>query len=131
MTNTPIICLMVGLCLGFSYQIGYKTAERDYQKELIVKLEEQANEINTKKDATINLLLSEGDNLKSDLDKSLGRLQQLTKRKPSIHNSTDPTRKSLERCRQFNLEGAELLRQALEGYRRESIRVDALNETYK
>ena len=129
MTNTPIICLMVGLCLGFSYQIGYKTAERDYQKELIVKLEEQANEINTKKDATINLLLSEGDNLKSDLDKSLGRLQQLTKRKNNTNNnSTDPTRKSLERCRQFNLEGAELLRQALEGYRRESIRVDALNE---
>lgn len=126
-----IVGFFVGLCLFFSYELGYKTAERDYQKELVVRLEEQANEINTKKDATINLLLSEGDSLKSDLDKSLGRLQQLTKRKPSSNNSTDPTRKSLERCRQFNLEGAELLRQALEGYRRESIRVDALNETCK
>ena len=128
MLRQCIVMLVAGLCVFFS---GYKTAELDYQKELVARLEEQANEINTKKDATINLLLSEGDSLKYDLDKSLGRLQQLTKRKSTSNNSADPTRKSLERCRQFNLEGAELLRQALEGYRRESIRVDALNETIK
>lgn len=125
MLRQCVVMLVAGLCVFFS---GYKTAEVHYQKELVAQLEEQANEINTKKDATINLLLSEGDSLKSDLDKSLGRLQQLTKRKSSSNNSTDTTRKSLERCRQFNLEGAELLRQALEGYRRESLRVDALNE---
>lgn len=131
MLKNYLIGFCIGLCLWFSYELGYKTAERDYQRELVSRLEEQANEINTKKDATINLLLSEGDALRSNLDKSLGRLQQLTKRKNTNNNTNDPSRKSLERCREFNLEGAELLRESLEGYRRESLRVDAINGIVK
>lgn len=132
--------LMVGLSslivLGaymWGHSSGYDKAVKEYQETVIVDLKRQAEEDNRKKDATIDLLLTEGDSLRSDLDKSLGRLSQLTKDNQRLrkNNTSDTSRISLERCREFNLEGAELLKQTLEGYRRESLRVDSLNTLIK
>lgn len=117
----------------WGHSSGYDKAVKEYQETVIVNLKKQAEENASKKDATINLLLTEGNSIRSDLDKSLGRLWQLSKdnKRLKANNPTDTTRVSLERCREFNLEGAELLKQALEGYRRESLRVDSLNTLIK
>ena len=93
-------------------------------------MKKEAQEQQRKKDETITYLLNERNTLRASLDESIGRLQSVTDRATNkrTDNSTASTQgKSLERCRKFNLEGARLLREAIEGYRGESDRVNALN----
>ena len=116
------------------YIVGYSDGKdatiKEYQETVIVSLKKEAQEQQRKKDETINYLLTERNTLRASLDESIGRLQSVTDRATNkrTDNSTASTKgKSLERCRQFNLEGARLLREAIEGYRGESDRVNALN----
>ena len=93
-------------------------------------MKKEAQEQQRKKDETINYLLTERNTLRASLDESIGRLQSVTDRATNKRANNSPTSsqgKSLERCRKFNLEGARLLREAIEGYRGESDRVNALN----
>lgn len=116
------------------YIVGYSDGKdatiKKYQDTVIVAMKKEAQEQQRKKDETINYLLTERNTLRASLDESIGRLQSVTDRATNkrANNSTASTQgKSLERCRKFNLEGARLLREALEGYRGESDRVNALN----
>lgn len=116
------------------YIVGYSDGKdatiKKYQETVIVDLKKEAQEQQRKKDETITYLLNERNTLRASLDESIGRLQSVTDRdiNKRANNSTISTQgKSLERCRKFNLEGARLLREAIEGYRGESDRVNALN----
>ena len=116
------------------YIVGYSDGKdatiKKYQDTVIVAMKKEAQEQQRKKDETINYLLNERNTLRANLDESIGRLQSVTDRAANkrANNSTASTKgKSLERCRKFNLEGARLLREAIEGYRGESDRVNALN----
>ena len=116
------------------YIVGYSDGKdatiKKYQETVIVAMKKEAQEQQRKKDETITYLLNERNTLRASLDESLGRLQSVTDRATNkrTDNSTASTQgKSLERCRKFNLEGARLLREAIEGYRGESDRVNALN----
>lgn len=116
------------------YIVGYSDGKdatiKKYQETVIVDLKKEAQEQQRKKDETITYLLNERNTLRASLDESIGRLQSVTDRDTTkrAHNSTLSAQgKSLERCRKFNLEGARLLREAIEGYRGESDRVNALN----
>lgn len=132
-TLIGILCVL--FVLG-SYYLGYSSAEKDYQETVIKSLKESAKNESLKKDETINQLLHENTALKSNvrnLDKSLGRLQQSVSSKATTRNNNtkDPTGIALQRCREFHIEGSELLREAIERYQRESQRVDALNTLIK
>ena len=116
------------------YIVGYSDGKdatiKKYQETVIVDLKKEAQEQQRKKDETITYLLNERNTLRANLDESIGRLQSVTDRASSKRANNSPQSaqgKSLERCRKFNLEGARLLREALEGYRGESDRVNALN----
>lgn len=116
------------------YIVGYSDGKdatiKKYQETVIVDLKKEAQEQQRKKDETITYLLNERNTLRASLDESIGRLQSVTDRDTTkrANNSTLSAQgKSLERCRKFNLEGARLLREAVEGYRGESDRVNALN----
>lgn len=116
------------------YIVGYSDGKdatiKKYKDTVIVAMKKEAQEQQRKKDETINYLLNERNTLRANLDESIGRLQSVTDRAANkrANNSTASTKgKSLERCRKFNLEGARLLREAIEGYRGESDRVNALN----
>ena len=116
------------------YIVGYSDGKdatiKKYQETVIVSLKKEAQEQQRKKDETINYLLTERNTLRANLDESLGRLQSVTDRatnKKANNSTLSAQGKSLERCRKFNLEGARLLREAIELYRGESDRVNALN----
>lgn len=116
------------------YSVGYSDGKdatiKKYQETVIVAMKKEAQEQQRKKDETINYLLTERNTLRANLDESIGRLQSVTNRASSKRATNSPPSaqgKSLERCRKFNLEGARLLREAVEGYRGESDRVNALN----
>ena len=112
------------------YNAGKEKTIKEYQETVIVAMKKEAQEQQRKKDETITYLLNERNTLRASLDESIGRLQSVTDRDTNkrANNSTLSTQgKSLERCRKFNLEGARLLREAIEGYRGESDRVNALN----
>lgn len=112
------------------YNAGKEKTIKEYQETVIVSLKKEAQEQQRKKDETINYLLTERNTLRASLDESIGRLQSVTDRDANKRANNSPTSsqgKSLERCRKFNLEGARLLREAVEGYRGESDRVNALN----
>lgn len=126
-----IVSLVVAPLL---YIVGYSDGKdatiKKYQETVIVDLKKEAQEQQRKKDETITYLLNERNTLRASLDESIGRLQSVTDRdtnKRANNSTTSAQGKSLERCRKFNLEGARLLREALEGYRGESDRVNALN----
>lgn len=130
-----ILVVLVSLvAASVLYIVGYSDGKdatiKKYQETVIVAMKKEAQEQQRKKDETINYLLNERNTLRASLDESIGRLQSVTDRATNkrANNSTTSTQgKSLERCRKFNLEGARLLREALEGYREESDRVNALN----
>lgn len=116
------------------YIVGYSDGKdatiKKYQETVIVAMKKEAQEQQRKKDETINYLLNERNTLRANLDESIGRLQSVTDRDTNKRATNSPPSaqgKSLERCRKFNLEGARLLREAVEGYRGESDRVNALN----
>lgn len=112
------------------YNAGKEKTIKEYQETVIVSLKKEAQEQQRKKDETINYLLTERNTLRASLDESIGRLQSVTDRdtnKRANNSTTSSQGKSLERCRKFNLEGAKLLREAVERYRGESDRVNALN----
>lgn len=128
------LMVFCGVSLSTLYIVGYTDGKnatiKKYQETVIVSLKKEAQEQQRKKDETINYLLTERNTLRANLDESIGRLQSVTNRATNkrADNSTASTKgKSLERCREFNLEGAKLLREAIEGYRGESDRVNALN----
>lgn len=128
------LMVFCGVSLSTLYIVGYTDGKnatiKKYQETVIVSLKKEAQEQQRKKDETINYLLTERNTLRANLDESIGRLQSVTDRATNkrADNSTASTKgKSLERCREFNLEGAKLLREAIEGYRGESDRVNALN----
>ena len=127
--------IILGLiAVSTSYTVGYSDGKdatiKKYQETVIVELKKEAQEQQRKKDETITYLLNERNTLRANLDESIGRLQSVTDRATNKRANNSPASsqgKSLERCRKFNLEGARLLREALEGYRGESDRVNALN----
>lgn len=128
------LIILWGVASLVLYVVGYSDGKdatiKEYQETVIVSLKKEAQEQQRKKDETINYLLTERNTLRANLDESIGRLQSVTDRATNkrADNSTASTKgKSLERCRKFNLEGARLLREAIEGYRGESDRVNALN----
>lgn len=128
------LMVFCGVSLSTLYIVGYTDGKnatiKKYQETVIVSLKKEAQEQQRKKDETINYLLTERSALRANLDESIGRLQSVTDRATNkrADNSTASAKgKSLERCREFNLEGAKLLREAIEGYRGESDRVNALN----
>lgn len=134
---SPKQWLIVGITIGlvFMYSLGfykgYNYAVSDYYEETVKVLKKDLQETTQKKDETINYLLSERDSLRASLDESIGRLQyatDLANRKATNNNPTGITRGSLEECRKFNVEGARLLRETLEEYKRESDRVNAINK---
>ena len=129
-----LVVLVSLVAASILYIVGYSDGKdatiKKYQETVIVSMKKEAQEQQRKKDETINYLLTERNTLRASLDESLGRLQSVTDRATNkrTDNSTASTQgKSLERCRKFNLEGARLLREAIEGYRGESDRVNALN----
>lgn len=130
-----VCVILIGVALvAWLYFLGYNAGKektiKEYQETVIVSLKKEAQEQQRKKDETINYLLTERSALRANLDESIGRLQSVTDRATNkrADNSTASAKgKSLERCREFNLEGAKLLREAIEGYRGESDRVNALN----
>ena len=129
-----LVVLVSLVAASILYIVGYSDGKdatiKKYQETVIVAMKKEAQEQQRKKDETINYLLTERNTLRASLDESLGRLQSVTDRATNkrTDNSTASTQgKSLERCRKFNLEGARLLREAIEGYRGESDRVNALN----
>ena len=130
-----LLVVLVSLVVAsILYIVGYSDGKdatiKKYQETVIVAMKKEAQEQQRKKDETITYLLNERNTLRASLDESLGRLQSVTDRATNkrTDNSTASTQgKSLERCRKFNLEGARLLREAIEGYRGESDRVNALN----
>ena len=129
-----LVVLVSLVAASILYIVGYSDGKdatiKKYQETVIVSMKKEAQEQQRKKDETINYLLTERNTLRANLDESLGSLQSVTDRATNkrTDNSTASTQgKSLERCRKFNLEGARLLREAIEGYRGESDRVNALN----
>ena len=129
-----LVVLVSLVAASILYIVGYSDGKdatiKKYQETVIVAMKKEAQEHQRKKDETITYLLNERNTLRASLDESLGRLQSVTDRATNkrTDNSTASTQgKSLERCRKFNLEGARLLREAIEGYRGESDRVNALN----
>ena len=129
-----LVVLVSLVAASILYSVGYSDGKdatiKKYQETVIVDLKKEAQEQQRKKDETITYLLNERNTLRASLDESIGRLQSVTDRDISkrAHNNTLSAQgKSLERCRKFNLEGARLLREAIEGYRGESDRVNALN----
>ena len=129
-----LVVLVSLVAASILYIVGYSDGKdatiKKYQETVIVAMKKEAQEQQRKKDETITYLLNERNTLRASLDESLGRLQSVTDRATNkrTDNSTASTQgKSLERCRKFNLEGARLLREAIEGYRGESDRVNALN----
>ena len=129
-----LVVLVSLVAASILYIVGYSDGKdatiKKYQETVIVAMKKEAQEQQIKKDETITYLLNERNTLRASLDESLGRLQSVTDRATNkrTDNSTASTQgKSLERCRKFNLEGARLLREAIEGYRGESDRVNALN----
>ena len=134
--NKRNLCVVLVSLVAASilYIVGYSDGKdatiKKYQETVIVAMKKEAQEQQRKKDETITYLLNERNTLRASLDESLGRLQSVTDRATNkrTDNSTASTQgKSLERWRKFNLEGARLLREAIEGYRGESDRVNALN----
>ena len=132
-----LVVLVSLVAASILYSVGYSDGKdatiKKYQETVIVDLKKEAQEQQRKKDETITYLLNERNTLRASLDESIGRLQSVTDRDTTkrAHNSTLSTQgKSLERCRKFNLEGARLLREAIEGYRGESDRVNALNHLF-
>lgn len=130
-----ILVFSIGVCLSFcSYHLGYSRAALDVQKSITEEVTKKTQEQLKAKDEAINLLITERDTLRDSLSSTIGKLQYATShtnRSQQSGTTKDPARISLERCRQFNLEGAELLREATEGYRRESLRVDTINKIIK
>ena len=129
-----LVVLVSLVAASILYIVGYSDGKdatiKKYQETVIVAMKKEAQEQQRKKDETITYLLNERNTLRASLDESIGRLQSVTDRATNkrTDNSTASTQgKSLERCRKFNLEGARLLREAIEGYRGESDRVNALN----
>ena len=129
-----LVVLVSLVAASILYIVGYSDGKdatiKKYQETVIVSMKKEAQEQQRKKDETITYLLNERNTLRASLDESIGRLQSVTNRATNkrTDNSTASTQgKSLERCRKFNLEGARLLREAIEGYRGESDRVNALN----
>ena len=129
-----LVVLVSLVAASVLYIVGYSDGKdatiKKYQETVIVAMKKEAQEQQRKKDETINYLLTERNTLRANLDESLGRLQSVTDRATNkrANNSTLSAQgNSLERCRKFNLEGARLLREAIEGYRGESDRVNALN----
>ena len=129
-----LVVLVSLVAASILYFVGYSAGKdatiKKYQERVIVAMKKEAQEQQRKKDETITYLLNERNTLRASLDESIGRLQSVTDRDITkrANNSTRSTQgKSLERCRKFNLEGARLLREAIEGYRGESDRVNALN----
>ena len=129
-----LVVLLSLVAASILYIVGYSDGKdatiKKYEETVIVDLKKEDQEQQRKKDETITYLLNERNTLRASLDESIGRLQSVTDRDTTkrAHNSTLSTQgKSLERCRKFNLEGARLLREAIEGYRGESDRVNALN----
>ena len=129
-----LVVLVSLVATSILYIVGYSDGKdatiKKYQETVIVAMKKEAQEQQRKKDETITYLLNERNTLRASLDESIGRLQSVTDRDITkrAHNSTLSAQgKSLERCRKFNLEGARLLREAIEGYRGESDRVNALN----
>lgn len=129
-----IICSVYAV-YAVGYTRGYNSAVTEYYEGTVKVLKKELEETNKQKDETINYLMSERDSLKSSLDESIGRLQYATdtanSRKTAGNNSSDTTRRSLEECRKFNVEGARLLRETLKEYQRESDRVNAINHLIK
>ena len=129
-----LVVLVSLVAASILYIVGYSDGKdatiKKYQETVIVAMKKEAQEQQRKKDETITYLLNERNTLRASLDESIGRLQSVTDRdiNKRDNNSTSSAQgKSLERCRKFNLEGARLLREAIEGYRGESDRVNALN----
>ena len=129
-----LVVLVSLVAASILYTVGYSDGKdatiKKYQETVIVDLKKEAQEQQRKKDETITYLLNERNTLRASLDESLGRLQSVTDRdtiKRANNSTLSAQGKSLERCRKFNLEGARLLREAIEGYRGESDRVNALN----
>ena len=129
-----LVVLVSLVAASILYIVGYSDGKdatiKKYQETVIVAMKKEAQEQQRKKDETITYLLNERNTLRASLDESLGRLQSVTDRDTSKRANNSPSSsqgKSLERCRKFNLEGARLLREAIEGYRGESDRVNALN----
>ena len=129
-----LVVLVSLVAASILYIVGYSDGKdatiKKYQETVIVAMKKEAQEQQRKKDETITYLLNERNTLRASLDESLGRLQSVTDRDTSKRADNSPSSsqgKSLERCRKFNLEGARLLREAIEGYRGESDRVNALN----
>ena len=129
-----LVVLVSLVAASILYIVGYSDGKdatiKKYQETVIVAMKKEAQEQQRKKDETITYLLNERNTLRASLDESIGRLQSVTDRdtiKRANNSTLSAQGKSLERCRKFNLEGARLLRAALEGYRRESDRVNALN----
>lgn len=130
-----ILVFSLGVCISLcSYHLGYSSATVDVQKSIAEEVTKKTQEQLKAKDEAIDLLITERDSLRDSLSSTIGKLQYATShtnRDQQSGTPKDPTRISLERCRQFNLEGAELLREATEGYRRESLRVDTINKIIK
>lgn len=130
-----ILVFLIGVCISFcSYHLGYSSATLDVQKSITEEVTKKTQEQLKAKDEAIDLLITERNSLRDSLSSTIGKLQYATRhsnRDKQSGTTKDPARISLERCRQFNLEGAELLREATEGYRRESLRVDAINKIVK
>ena len=129
-----LVVLVSLVAASILYIVGYSDGKdatiKKYQETVIVAMKKEAQEQQRKKDETITYLLNERNTLRASLDESIGRLQSVTDRatnKRTDNSSAFTQGKSLERCRKFNLEGARLLREAIEGYRGESDRVNALN----
>ena len=129
-----LVVLVSLVASSILYIVGYSDGKDDtikkYQETVIVSMKKEAQEQQRKKDETINYLLTERNTLRASLDESIGRLQSVTDRDTNKRANNSPSSsqgKSLERCRKFNLEGARLLREAIEGYRGESDRVNASN----